>query len=198
MTLFILSAVAVGFALGWTVLPASVVASLDKVTSIALTILVGFVGVSIGRTKNVAATLRTSGLQMLATPLGVAIGSLIGSLAAGAIFRMDMGESLAVGAGFGWYSLSAVLLAQLHSPALGALAFVSNVLRELIAVILMPLLAKHVHPVAAVVPGGATTMDTTLPVIARCTDAQTSILAFVNGVVLSTMVPILVPAFLKL
>jgi uncharacterized membrane protein YbjE (DUF340 family) len=163
-----------------------------------LTSLVFLVGISIGKNKDILKSLRSIGYQMLLVPLSVVFGSLIGSLAAGVITGLPANQSLAVGAGFGWYTLSAVTLTQLHSPALGALAFISNVLRELISVIMIPILASKVNYLAAVAPGGATTMDTTLPVISRCTDSKTTLIAFVNGVVLSSLVPVLVPYLLCL
>jgi uncharacterized membrane protein YbjE (DUF340 family) len=90
------------------------------------------------------------------------------------------------------------MLSQLHSPALGALAFLTNVCRELLAVVISPFLAKRCHYLLAVAPGGATTMDTTLPLISQCTDTQTTLVAFVNGVLLSSLVPVLVPVLLNI
>lgn len=197
MTVLIVSAVALGLLGGLTVLPPSLIPQLDHMCGIALIALVFLVGVSIGRNRDMPGLLVGAGAEMLLIPLSVALGSLLGSLAAGAILSVPHNEALAVGAGFGWYTLSGVLLTQLHSSALGAVAFLSNVMRELLTVILIPVLARRFGPLIAIAPGGATTMDTTLPIIAKCTDPRTTLVAFVNGVVLSTLVPVLVPLLLR-
>lgn len=111
---------------------------------------------------------------------------------------MPMNESAAIGAGFGWYSLSGGLLAKIYSVETGALAFLTNVSRELITFVVTPILAAKAGRMAAVAPGGATTMDTTLPLIARVTDPETALVALVNGTVLSSLVPVLVPLFISL
>ena len=107
-------------------------------------------------------------------------------------------EAAAVGAGFGWYSLSGALLAQIYNAPTGALAFLSNVLRELMAVVAMPILATRLPPAAAMAPGGATTMDTTLPIIARSMGSEAALLAFASGAALTILVPVLVPILIRL
>ena len=100
--------------------------------------------------------------------------------------------------GFGWYSLSSVLIAQAHSPLLGALAFLANVLRELLAIILTPLVARWLGAVPAIAPGGATAMDVLLPVISRAAGREYAPLAFFSGAMLSLAVPLFVNLFLGL
>jgi uncharacterized membrane protein YbjE (DUF340 family) len=76
---------------------------------------------------------------------------------------------------------------------LGALAFIANVLRELLAIICIPLAARYLGSLVAIAPGGATTMDTTLPLIAEATQNEATVAAFINGAILSALVPILIP-----
>lgn len=114
------------------------------------------------------------------------------------IFSRHANQASAVGAGFGWYSLSGVILSNIYSVETRALAFMTNIIRELISFILIPILAVRIGNLAAVAPGGATTMDTTLPLIARATDADTAVIALVNGTTLSVMVPLLVPLLIGL
>jgi uncharacterized membrane protein YbjE (DUF340 family) len=197
MTIAIVASVAAGLGLGLTVIPPSWHPLMDSISGWALTFLVFLVGIGIGRNRDLLKTLREAGVRMLLIPASVALGTLAGCAAAGALLSMQPGQSLAVGAGFGWYTLSGVLLGQLHSPALGAMAFLANVARELLAVLLIPVLARRWSFTMAVAPGGATTMDTTLPLISSCTDSKTAMLAFANGVVLSSLVPVLVPLLLR-
>jgi uncharacterized membrane protein YbjE (DUF340 family) len=101
-------------------------------------------------------------------------------------------DAASVASGFGWYTLSSVLLAR-EDPALGALAFLTNVFREVIALVTIPIIARTLGHLEAIAPAGATAMDTTLPVIDRSTSAQAAVVAFITGVLLSMAVPFVVP-----
>ncbi len=81
---------------------------------------------------------------------------------------------------------------------LGAIAFLTNVFREMITVILIPILAKRLNGYTAIAPAGATSMDTTLPLIAKATNPEIAIISFINGVILSSLVPVLVTFFYNL
>jgi uncharacterized membrane protein YbjE (DUF340 family) len=156
------------------------------------------IGIELGSQQEAWLRLRCMGWRIMLVPLLVAVGSLGGAAAAGFLLGMPINEASAVGAGFGWYSLSGVILSKIYSVETGALAFMTNMMRELISFILIPILAAKIGNLAAVAPGGATTMDTTLPLIARTTDADTAVIALVNGTTLSAMVPLLVPLLIGL
>ena len=85
-----------------------------------------------------------------------------------------------------------------YSSELSALAFISNVTREIIAILLIPIIAKHIGFVESIAPAGATAMDTSLPVVSKSTDSTTVIISFITGMVLSFAVPILVPIMINL
>ncbi|MBO8136669.1 MAG: lysine exporter LysO family protein [Desulfotomaculum sp.] len=198
MTWIIIISVAAGMLLGYWVIPHELVGCLDKLTTAALCVLLLGVGIELGQQKEAWERLWKVGWRVILVPVMVALGSLLGSLVVGAAIGMPVNESLAVGAGFGWYSLSGVLLAKIYSVELGALAFITNVARELMAFLLIPVTARYIGKFSAVAPGGATTMDTTLPLVSRSTDADTAVVAFINGSILSSLVPILVPLLIKL
>lgn len=195
MTYVIILSVLVGIGCGYFVLPPEVVSGMDQVTSISLFVLIFLVGIDIGGNKKLVKDLRNLGLKVLLVPFGGVVGSLIGGLIIGTIFSMPMGSALSIGAGFGWYSLSGVMLKELGGETLGAIAFLSNVFRELLTVILIPILAKRLNSYTAIAPAGATSMDTTLPLISKATNSEVAVVAFINGVILSSLVPILVPFF---
>lgn len=195
MTYIIILSVLVGIGCGYFVLPPEVVSSMDQVTSISLFVLIFLVGIDIGGNKKLIEDLKNLGLKVLLIPCGGVIGSLLGGLIIGTIFSMPMREGLSIGSGFGWYSLSGVMLKELGGETLGAIAFLSNVFRELLTVILIPILAKKLNGYTAIAPAGATSMDTTLPLISKATNSEVAVVAFINGVVLSSLVPILVPFF---
>jgi uncharacterized membrane protein YbjE (DUF340 family) len=136
--------------------------------------------------------------DLLLIPLGAAAGTLIGGLAAGLAMGMRPGPSMSVAAGFGWYSLSGVILTRLDSPSLGAVSFLSNLLRETMAMVLIPLLARTRFPLLAIGAGGATSMDVTLPLIEKSCGARAVPFSIASGGLLSLSVPFLVPLFYSL
>lgn len=190
--------VALGIAAGAFVMPEALLAYLGTVIDIGLWFLLFWVGVDIGRSRDSFTKLKDYGWRVFLIPLGVAVGSVAGTVVAGLILGYNIGEAGAVGAGFGWYSLSGVLISELHSIRLGTVAFITNVVRELMAFVLIPIVAVKIGPIEAITPGGSTSMDTTLPVISRYTGQETAIIAFLNGVLLTAVVPVLVPLLLRL
>ena len=70
-----------------------------------------------------------------------------------------------VGAGFAYYSLSSVFITQYKGAELGTVALMANIMRELITLLFAPLLVRWISPLAPISCGGASTMDTTLPII---------------------------------
>ncbi len=151
------------------------------------------IGLEFGGNRRVLSQIRSLGYQVILLPLAVAGGSIAGSILLGFFLGAPAGESAAIGAGFGWYSFSGVMLTKLHSIELGTLAFLTNVSREVLSILLIPTVARYGGPHAAVAPGGATTMDVTLPIIVRAAGPDMALMAFINGLVLTILVPILIP-----
>lgn len=198
LTWFIVGSVVLGIGIGYFLLPRAWAETLDPVTTLAISVLLLGIGLDLGESRETWQKLRRMQWRVFLVPLLVAIGSLLGAALGGVVLNLPFNESLAVGAGFGWYSLSGILLAKIYQVETGALAFMTNVVRELLAILLIPVLARRIGKIVAVAPGGATTMDTTLPLIARVTDTETTLVAFVNGLVLSILVPVLVPLFIRI
>jgi len=197
LTFLVVIFIFLGAALGRWVLPGNLIGHLDTLTTSALCLMLVGIGIDLGSQKEAWSRLRSMGWRIMLVPILVAAGSLGGAVVAGLFLGMPLREASAVGAGFGWYSLSGVLLSKIYSVEAGALAFLTNVMREIISFIIIPLLAARIGRLAAVAPGGATTMDTTLPLIARTTDPDTTVIALVNGTTLSAMVPLLVPLLIN-
>lgn len=198
MTKLIFASVALGICLGYWIIPPHLTNYFDQLTTLALFILLFGVGIDLGQQRETWQRLWKMGWRVILIPLLVAVGSVVGAVLVGFILGMPINESSAVGAGFGWYSLSGVLLAKIYNVELGTIAFITNIVRELMALLIIPFVAKYIGKYSAIAPGGATTMDTTLPVIAKSTDSDTAVVAFINGTVLTALVPILVPLLIKL
>lgn len=194
MTIKIILAVIAGGVVGYFV-PHSFYGVTDHLLTIGLCLLLFFVGIDIGKNKNIFKDIQKTGILFFLVPVGVVIGSLLGALVVGSLLGYPLNESGAVASGLGWYSLSSVLIAP-YSSELSVLAFLANVVREIFAIALIPIVAKYLGFIQAIAPSGATAMDTTLPIVSKNTNSETAILSFSTGVILSTLVPILVPLFL--
>jgi uncharacterized membrane protein YbjE (DUF340 family) len=193
--LLLLGTLAAGFAAGFF-LPVFPGANGEKlITCLLYTVLV-IVGAGLG-TSGIRPMQILSHPDLLIIPLGTMIGSLAGGLAAGFLLNMRPGSAMSLASGFGWYSLSGVILTRLGSPDLGAVSFLSNMLRESMALILIPLLARTRFPLLAIGAGGATSMDVTLPLIEKNCGAGAVPLSIASGGVLSLSVPFLVPLLFR-
>lgn len=196
MTGIILGAFAAGIIIGINLFPKEGIDYLPKLTDCALDFTFVMVGIDLGLNREVWKHLFKMGWQVFLAPIGVALGSILAGMLVGAFFGWSLREGGAVGAGFGWYSLSGVMISDLHSVPLGIIAFLSNVFREILSILLAPFLARRVSVLALVSPGGATTMDSTLPLLVAVGPKGIGIVAFVSGFSLTTLVPILVPLLL--
>lgn len=193
MSKAILIALALGIGAG-AVMPEGLGNFLDAASSYMLLILLFSVGIDMGVNREVFGQIRRMGLRILVIPLGVVLGSLAGGALGAAVLRMEIKEGLAISSGLGWYSLSGILMTEAGNPAGGTISFLSNVFREVLTFLLVPVLAER-NVYTAIAPAGATAMDTTLPLLSKYTDSKTAILAFVSGVICTLVVPVLVPIF---
>lgn len=196
-TLLIVGSVVIGLLLGLFFLPEGSTWYIDFIITFALGVLLLGIGIDLGRSKQMVKNTRLR-MSVVLLPFFVAIGSVMGAVLAGVFLGIPLNEAAAVGAGFGWYSFSGVLLTELHSVELGLLAFLSNIFRELLAILLCPFVAKYLGKPVSIAPGGATTMDVTLPVIKESAGEAYVVPSFVSGVMLTGFVPILVPLLIAL
>lgn len=169
----------------------------ERMTTWLLYALILFVGFNLARSR-VQVRLVLLQPATIVVPLATILGSLGGGLALGAALGIPAGKALALASGFGWYSLSGVLITNMGDPLLGSAGFLANLFREGLALLTIPLLGRSRIPALAIGAGGATSMDVTLPLIARSCGAAYVPLAVVNGALLSFLVPVLVPLFFQL
>jgi uncharacterized membrane protein YbjE (DUF340 family) len=134
---------------------------------------------------------------VLLVPAVTIVGTLAGSLGTLMFDGMTPGRALALGSGFGWYSLSGVLISNLGDPMLGAASFIANLLRETLAFLSIPLLKFTGRCESGIGIAGATSMDVTLPVVEDSWGAGVIPLSVAHGVILSFLVPFLVPLFMS-
>lgn len=180
--------------LGW--LPVVVVES--DVSRYLLYLLLFLVGVSVGSNREALKGFRQLSPRLLALPFLTILGSMVGGVVAACVLGQPIFEMLAVSQGLAYYSLSSILITERLGITLGATALFANVFRELLTIILAPLLVRYVGPLAPIAAGGATTMDVSLPAILRSSGEEYLVPALYHGFVCDFSVPLLVPLFIEL
>ncbi|WP_417604367.1 lysine exporter LysO family protein [Oceanimonas baumannii] len=149
--------------------------------------------------------LRNSGMKLrqillnrwgIAIALTVMVSSWVGGLVGAWLMNMPLTQGLAFASGNGWYSLSGILIGDKLGPVMGSAAFLNDLARELIAIMIIPALMRR-HPSCAIGYGGATSMDFTLPVLQRSGGVAIVPVAIVSGFVLSLAGPVLMLGFLS-
>ena len=167
-------------------------------TVYALWLLMLLVGISIGSDRRLGEILRTLRPRVLLLPMATTVGTFAGTALVSLFLTYSVSECMAVGAGFAYYSLSSIFISQYKGPELGTIALISNIARELITLLLTPLLAKLFGPLIPISCGGASTMDTTLPVITRYCGKEWIFVSIVHAMILDFSVPFWVIFFCTL
>lgn len=161
----------------------------------ALWLLMGLVGLSLGSDARLVEILKSIRPSILLLPLATIAGTFTGAACSSILLPWSLPDCLAVSAGFGYYSLSSIFISQYKGPDLGAMALIANILREIITLIATPLLIKFFGPTAAISCGGATSMDTTLPIITRYAGINWVFPSIFHAVILDFSVPFWVTLF---
>lgn len=196
-TWWIVGAVVVGMLAGRFLLPPSMSAYCGTVIDFGLYLLLFLVGLDMGKQGGVGEAIRQAGFGVILVPVAVIVGTFAGATLASVFLPMSVKDAIAASAGFGWYSLAPTLLEK-YSLSVSAVAFLSNVMREIFAIVAIPVVARRLGFVECVALPGAAAMDTVLPVVVGATSERITIYSFVSGVILSLAVPILVPAIVAL
>jgi len=162
-----------------------------------LYLLLFVIGIGIGADTNALKVIKESNIKIVLVPLCVVIGSLLGA-ATVSLLLIDVTpkEAMAVSAGFGYYSLSSVIITEMSGETLGTVALLSNIIREILTLLATPIFVKYFGKLAGIAAGGATSMDTTLPIISEYSGKEWAIISIFSGFVLTILVPILVPFIL--
>ena len=191
MLLTIFIPVTLGILSGFLFLPDWFIAASGTIIVVGLSILLFFVGIDLGTEGTIVQNFKTAGWRVILFPFVMIIGTYIGSVVAGFVIGLSAKDALCVASGFGWYTLAPAMLAE-YSIEVSAISFMHNVMRELIGLLLLPIVAKRIGHIESTGLVGAGSMDVCLPIIVRTTSGNMAVYAFIIGVVLSTSVPIMV------
>lgn len=167
-------------------------ADLDAISLGVLCTLIFFVGYGIGNDTTMLARFRSLSPGLALLPAVSILGSLAVAMLAGG---HSPTEWLAVGSGMGYYSISSVLITGYRGTELGTIALLSNIVREMIALLGAPLLVRLFGTLAPIAAAGATAVDTTLPVISRTCGPRLVPVSIYCGMATDFSVPFLVTLF---
>lgn len=174
------------------VLPQWVSSSTVSMTALCALLLCVGMGIGIGSNPDMKSEFRSLNPRVALLPLATILGSWAGAAIAFLVLQRTITDCLAISSGFAYYSLSSIFLTEYRGIELGTIALVANLVREAITLLGTPLLARIFGPLAPISAGGATTMDTTLPIITHTCGQRFTILAIFHGFIVDFSVPFLV------
>ena len=164
-----------------------------------LYLLIFLVGIGVGADPTAVTMIKKHGIRLVLLPLAVVIGTLAGTLVTALLWpSLPIRESMAVGAGFGYYSLSSLVIRELSGGEWAAVALLSNISREILTLLIAPLLVRMAGPAAPAAAGGATSMDTTLAATVQSAGRAWAVPALFSGIVLTVLMPFAVTLILTI
>jgi len=187
------------FVLGWIVgMGIRPELSYGTLINIELLFLASFLGYSTSKSISIDVirkSLSKGGLSLILVVIGNLISGVILYIIGLGNLKLD--EIISMGSG--WYTFTGPLVSTYYSPYYGSIAFLINFFREQFSYILIPFLLKVKYsPYSAIAVGGATSMDTTLPLYIGLLGDEYVITAVFSGVTLTVVIPIILPLMLNL
>ena len=171
----------------------------SNVSYITLCALIFLVGFMIGNDVEIFQKFRSLNRLYMLLPLMTIVGTLAGcAITTTLLPHRSLSDCLAVGSGMGYYSLSSVLITQSRGAELGTIALLANIVREVITLLGAPLMVRWFGKLAPISVGGATTMDTTLPILTNACGKDFVIVSIFHGFIVDFSVPFLVTFFCEL
>lgn len=185
------SMVLLGFIIGFVIKPWFIL--YFSASTYILVALIFFVGVQL---RNNGITLRAVlfNKRGLITGTIFAVTSLLGGIIAASILTLPITQGLAISSGFGWYSLSSVIINNAWGPIFSSIAFLNDLSREIISLFMIPLFMQNYRS-TAVGMSGATSLDCSLPIIQRSGGIEVVPLAISFGFITNILPPILLVFF---
>lgn len=162
----------------------------SALTDWSLYVLMIVAGVGVGSDTRTLQALGQMGWKPLLLPLVTIVGTAVGCVVVMPLLSgIHLKDAFSVGSGFAYYSLSSMIIGKEYSTEIAAIALMSNILRELAAIVLSPFFANVFGPFAAIGTGGATSGDTTLPFILKATGSEYAVVSIYHGICLTLLVP---------
>lgn len=151
-----------------------------------------FVGISIGLNKTILQKIREYHIKVFIIPFGIVVGSVAAGVVCGLFTGVGARNGAAIAGGMGWYSLAGVMLTEMAGAQMGSVAFLSNLMREMLSFFSIPWISRHLNYYSCIAPAGATSEDTTLSMMVRYTSEEVVVMSVFNGIICSAVVPVLI------
>ena len=180
----------VGMSIGmlFRALPSNVIMSAINYELVALIVVSG---IQIGEDLKLEAIKKAFGFAMFSVIADVA-GAILTSIILTPFFPFK--EILLVTLGSGWVTYTAPFIANTYGGVAGVFAFLVNFFRDEVAFVLLPLFFRaRVSPIGAIAVGGTASMDAILPLYIELLGNEYAMSAVASGLVLSMLVPIILP-----
>jgi len=184
--------VVIGMMIGFF-LPADYMPPENSMT-VMLMILILLVGIGL---KGSGITLKEVMLNKRGVEMSIifTLSVLVGGLVFALLFTdVSWTKGLAMASGFGWYSLSAIVMTDAYGAVWGSVALFNDLVREFFALLFIPVFMRK-YPSAAVGLGGATSLDFTLPIIQQSGGLKVVPLAISFGFLINIISPVLMVFF---
>ena len=146
---------------------------------VGLSIMVGFVGLSLGLDGTVISKLKETGIKVLIVPIMLILGTSFAGVVFSMITEFSVKEALAISWGFGWYTYAPGII-------------------ETIGIIGIPLFAQKFGYLEATTVPGIASMDVCMPIIERSCRQDTIVYGFCNGLLTSLVCSFGVPLVIAL
>ena len=158
-----------------------------------LYLLVGTVSFDLGLDKTFLKRFENDGPIILVFPFVSAVSTVVTMLIFSCIFDLTFKEAMAIACTFCWYSLGPNIIMEAGMIYIGALSFATNFFRVIFSIILIPFVSKKVGYIETTGMPLAASMDVCISVIEKSTNKQTTVYAFVSGLIFTALVPLIVP-----
>ena len=175
-----------------------------QVSVVILYILMFLIGLNLGGNQNLKAFMATLNFRIFLVPVATVAGTLLFSALAGFILsQWSIFDCMAVGSGLSYYSVSSILITQIKSPSigvqlateLGTIALLSNIFREMFALVGAPLIRRYFGVLAPISAAGMGSSDVSLAVITKYSGPDAVPIAIIHGILINLSVPFFVSFF---
>lgn len=179
-------------------------ADVGLLSHIALGLLVFQVGLGLGARPDFRTIASSVNIRTLLLPVSTILGTVIFTFLASYLISYSAKDTLAIGCGFGYYSLSSMLIVSLKSASAGVeaatematLSLLVNMIREVAALVLCRGIAARGKTSSAISLAGINSMDVCLPMICQKPSQENVMLsAIIHGIFLEFSVPVLLGFF---
>jgi len=165
----------------------------NTLINIILTVLLFLIGFDLGLdVKKIIESIKEVRKEKY-LPIFTIISSTLAGIMTTITLNINIKTSLAISLGMGWYSFAGPYITTHINVYYGTIALITNMIREAITYMILPILPKR-YKRAGIVIGGATTMDTTLPIIERYGGKKLVGPALYHGILITLLVPMILSA----